>query len=332
MEKGWNGLPFRPVSQHYQKLFGEKVYKIPVAIVEDCPNRMGLKGMVTCVFCDQYGSAARSSALEMDLDDQIRQFREIFLRKYKAKSYLVYFQAYTNTFTKLSTLRSNFDRALAHEGIRGFVLGTRPDCLSAAVLDLWNEYSLKAYVGVELGVQSFFEDDLLFMKRGHTAADSLTAIEKISKKTAVDLGIHLIFGNPGETDERILETAKIVNDLPISNVKLHHLHVLKETTLQKIHAAGDFTPVDFETYARRVQIFLEHLSPRIFVHRLAAHSPRWDELIAPSWTADKMKTHQGLIDHLRAEGSYQSRSFKAQTERELNLQTSLREQALPASV
>lgn len=329
MERGWRGLPYRPISEHYKKIFAEKVYKIPVAIVEDCPNRMGLKGMETCVFCDQYGSAARESAFEMPLLEQIQKFRTIFLEKYKAKKYLVYFQAYTNTFTKLQTLKNNFDLALSQEGVVGFVLGTRPDCLSEGVLQTWNDYGLRSYVGVELGVQSFFEDDLLFMKRGHTAKQSLEAIDKISKRTNVDLGIHLIFGNPNETDERILQTAKIVNDLPVTNIKLHNLHVLKGTELETIYGRGEFSPVDFETYARRVQIFLENISPRFYIHRLAAYSPRWDELVAPSWTADKMKTHQGLIDCLRIEKSYQSRYFSPRNEMEKALQSELKTHAVP---
>ncbi len=330
MERGWNGLPFRPISQHYQNLFGEKVYKIPVAIVEDCPNRMGLKGMETCVFCDEYGSAARKSAFDMGLEEQITKFREIYLRKYKAKKYLVYFQAYTNTFTKLTALRQNFQTALSFEGVTGFVLGTRPDCLSEAVLQLWNEYTLQAYVGIELGVQSFYDDDLIFMKRGHTAKQSMDAIEKISKKTSVDLGIHLIFGNPDETDERIRETALRVNDLPISNVKLHNLHVLKGTELEQIYARGRFQPIEFENYVRRVQIFLEHLAPRISVHRLAAYSPRWDDLIAPAWTADKMKTHQGIVDALRLQKSYQSRFFLPLTPRDAELKKEIEFSSSPS--
>ena len=221
---------------------------------------------------------------------------------------MVYFQAYTNTFTKLSILRQNFETALSFPGVVGFVVGTRPDCLSEGVLKLWQEYHEKAFVAVELGVQSFFDDQLEFMRRGHSSADSLRAIEKISKNTTVDLGIHLMFGQPGETDEDILMTAKIINDLPIKNVKLHNLHVLKDTPLENIYAAGKFIPIEREAYARRVQIFIENLRPDIYIHRLAAYSSRWEELIAPKWTSDKMGTHQFMIDYLNANHSYQSKN------------------------
>ncbi len=329
MEKGWLGLPYHTISEHYNKLFGEKVYKIPVSVVDDCPNRRGLKGMQTCVFCDVWGSAANAESLSMELRTQIEKYQSQVSARYKAKAFLIYFQAYTNTFTKVSALRHNFDVALSYPWVKGFTVGTRPDCLSKAVLDLWQEYHEKSFVAVELGVQSFFNDQLEFMRRGHTAEASLEAIHKIAENTNVDLGIHLIFGNPGETDEHIIKTAEIVNTLPITNVKLHNLHVLKQTPLEEIYHRGEFAPIDRETYAHRVELFLQHLSPRFALHRLAAYSSRWEELVAPEWTKDKMGTHQYIIDHLRAKKSYQSQNYRAQNEEELSAQTFLQQKSVP---
>lgn len=329
MEKGWLGLPYHTISDHYNKLFGEKVYKIPVSVVDDCPNRRGLKGMQTCVFCDVWGSAANAESLSMELKTQIETYKERISRRYHAKAFLVYFQAYTNTFTKVSALRHNFDVALSYPWVKGFTVGTRPDCLSKSVLDLWQEFHEKSFVAVELGVQSFFNDQLDFMRRGHTAEASLEAIEKISKNTNVDLGIHLIFGNPGETDEHIIKTAEIVNTLPITNVKLHNLHVLRQTPLEELFSRGEFTPIDRDTYAHRVELFLQHLSPRLALHRLAAYSSRWDELIAPEWTKDKMGTHQFIIDYLRAHRAYQSQALQLQSEDERQLQDFLQKKSSP---
>lgn len=331
MEKGWLGLPYHTISEHYNKLFGEKVYKVPVSVVDDCPNRRGLKGMQTCVFCDVWGSAANAESLSMELRTQIETYQSKISARYKAKAFLIYFQAYTNTFTKVSALRHNFDVALSYPWVKGFTLGTRPDCLSKSVLDLWQEYHEKSFVAVELGVQSFFNDQLEFMRRGHTAEASLEAVHKIASNTKVDLGIHLIFGNPGETDEHIIKTAEIVNTLPITNVKLHNLHVLKQTPLEEMYHRGEFTPIDRETYARRVELFLQHLSPRFALHRLAAYSSRWEELVAPEWTKDKMGTHQYIIDYLRAHKAYQSQKYCAQTSEESAAQELLQKKSIPTS-
>lgn len=314
MEKGWPGLPYHSVSEHFRRIFNEKVYKIPVTVVDNCPNRMGLKGMQTCSFCDVWGSAAQAESFEMTLPQQIEKYHQTISKKYNAQQFLIYFQAYTNTFTKISALKENFDLALTYPFVKGFVLGTRPDCISESVLNLWQEYCQKSFVSVELGVQSFFNPHLEFMRRGHSAEDSLAAIQKIADRTSVDLGIHLIFGSPNETDDEIKKTAEICNDLPITNVKLHNMHVLKNTELEKWYHAGDFQPISLEDYSKKVQLFLSYLHPRIAVHRLAAYASRWEELVAPQWTADKMRPHQEIIDALRKNKIYQGCNLTAQSE------------------
>lgn len=307
MEKTISRLPYRPISEFYRLRFQEKVFKIPVSVVDDCPNRRGLKGMETCIFCDIWGSAANSDSQTMSLRQQIETYQISIGKKYNSKSFLVYFQAYTNSFEKIDTLRINFTTALSYPTVRGLVIGTRPDCLSPAVLKLWQEFHEKSFVAVELGVQSFNDEHLAFLKRGHTRKQSLVAIERIAKETKVDLGVHLMFGLPNEKEKEIIETAKIINDLPITNVKLHNLHVLTKTPLELLYHRREFFPIDRETYARRVQLFIEHLAPHIYIHRLSAFASRWQELVAPKWTSDKMGTHQFLIDHLNAQGSYQGK-------------------------
>lgn len=314
MEKGWSGLPYHTISEHFKRVFGEKVYKIPVTVVDNCPNRMGLKGMKTCSFCDVWGSAAHEESFKMGLNEQILKYHQQLNAKHRADKYLVYFQAYTNTFTKVSALRNNFELALGHPFVAGFVIGTRPDCLSESVLQLWQEYTQKCFVAVELGVQSFYNPHLEFMRRGHSAEDSLLAIDKIANRTSVDLGIHLIFGSPGETIDQVRETALRCNDLPITNVKLHNLHVLKNTELEKWYNEGSFQPIEFAEYSKKVETFLSHLHPRIAVHRLAAYASRWEELIAPQWTSHKMGAHQAIINSMRTNKIYQGCQLVAQTE------------------
>jgi uncharacterized protein len=330
MEKGWNGLPYYSISDRYKSVFGAKVYKIPVAVVDDCPNRLGLKGMQTCSFCDVWGSAARSEAFDLSLTDQIHKYRAHIKARFKASRFLVYFQAYTNSFAKINDLDKNFKEALScGDDISGFVIGTRPDCLSLSLFKLWQSYHEQKYVSVELGVQSFFDDELEFFRRGHKTAESLQAIKKIKELTTVDLGIHLIFGSPFETEERIIQSALICNDLPITNVKLHNLHVLKNTALETIYNKGEFAPISLETYSRRVQLFLEHLRPDIAIHRLSAFSSRPDELVAPQWTNHKMGTHQAIIDHLRKESSFQGRYYEPKNESEAVKKQEMRVQSSP---
>lgn len=302
----WNGKPYFPISEVYKKRFGTKVIKIPVSVAETCPNREGIRGMKTCIFCDVHGSFAYPDSQGDELRDQIVNHRAKLAARYNAAKFLVYFQAYTTTFKQLGVLKQGFETALSFDDVVGCVVGTRPDTLSEAVLKFWQEQAEKTYVSIELGVQSFDDDQLIWMRRGHTAAQSIKGIERVAK-AGLDTGIHLIFGWPTENEKQIIETAKLCNDLPITNVKLHNLHVLKQTPLEPMFNEGLFKPVELDLYSERVGIFLDHLSPRIAVHRLAALSTRREELIAPQWTADKMKTFQGIIDRVNARGSYQGR-------------------------
>jgi hypothetical protein len=169
------------------------------------------------------------------------------------------------------------------------------------------------------------------MRRGHSAEDSIEAIHKIADQTDVDLGIHLIFGNPGETDDEIIRTAELVNTLPITNVKLHNLHALKNTPLADMYHRGEFAPIDRETYSHRVKLFLQHLAPHIALHRLAAFASRWEELVAPAWTSDKMGTHQFIIDYLRRYKAHQSELFKTTDSETQTLIEVLRRKSRPTA-
>jgi radical SAM protein (TIGR01212 family) len=305
----WLGKPYYPISAVYKQRFGGKVVKIPVAIADNCPNRAGLKGMRTCIFCDDHGSFAYPESQGDELSQQLVRHREKVSQRFNATRFLVYFQAYTTTFGQLGRLRAGFDLALAQKDVAGLVVGTRPDCLSQGVLSAWKEYGERTYLAVELGVQSFDDEQLLWMRRGHDARQSIAGIERVARETGVEVGIHLIFGWPTESDKQLVETARLCNELPISSVKLHNLHVLKGTPLADLYARGAFEPLELDEYARRVSLFLESLSPRIAIHRLAALSSSWDELIAPAWTRHKMKSYQAIIDWMNARGARQGAKF-----------------------
>lgn len=301
-----DALPYNPISRFYRERFGAKVYKISVAVAETCPNREGINGMQTCNFCDQWGSAAYSENLNKPLLQQIEEVREVMRKKRGAEKFLVYFQAYTTTFSKARQLREQLHAALACEGVVGLVIGTRPDCLSQGFLETCQELAQKTFVAIELGVQTFDNEILKWMRRGHTAEESLAAVDKIAGYCPdVNLGVHLIFGAPGEDDAMAVKAAQIINGLPVHAVKIHHLHVLKNTPLAEEYARGEFTPLEREAYFQRCCVFLQNLRKDIAVHRLSAFSPRWEELVAPEWTAFKMKTYQDMLDYMRLREAYQ---------------------------
>ena len=118
-----------------------------------------------------------------------------------------------------------------------------------------------------------------------------------------------MFGLPEETEQELIETAQILNELPVNNVKLHNLHVLSNTPLALQYQLGKFQPVELDEYIHKVTLFLEHLSPDIAVQRLAAVASRWDELIAPAWTKEKMRPTQAIEDHLQEQDTWQGKAI-----------------------
>jgi radical SAM superfamily enzyme len=92
-------------------------------------------------------------------------------------------------------------------------------------------------------------------------------------------------------------------------VKLHNLHVLENTPLADDYRRGEYEPISLEEYAERVTIFLQHLNPEIYVHRLAAVASRGDEIVAPKWAALRMQTHQFILDHMKAKSARQGEFY-----------------------
>jgi uncharacterized protein len=261
--------------------------------------------MQTCIFCDEWGSAAYPEQRSQELGEQIRSKLSFLGERYNSRTFFVYFQAYTSSFLAVKRLRGHFETALSFPEVKGLIVGTRPDCVPPALIELGKEFSDRAHVSIELGVQTFSDPQLTFLRRGHTAAQAFETIHRIKRESSLDLGIHLIFGVPNETHATILETAQTVASLPIDHVKLHQLHVLKNTPLESLYQSGQFIPLTLEDYAERVSLFLQHIPRRIALQRLAAVASRWEELVAPEWTRHKMRSHQFIVDWMKARGQFQ---------------------------
>jgi len=303
------GKRYRPLSQDYYEKFGTKVYKVSVAVMDSCPNRKGINSMSVCIFCDEWGSAAYHQQIGQPIREQIQINKDAIRKRYGAEKFLIYFQAYTNSFGNFKDLESLYRIALNEKDVLGLVIGTRPDCLPKRILNIFEEIGKKSFISIELGLQSLNDEQLIFLSRGHDRKCSLRAINKIKKLNNVDLCVHLMFGLPKESDQQIIDTAKILSDLDVDGVKLHNLHVLRNTKLETMYRNDQFTPINLEEYTRKVTLFLENLSPKITVHRLTAVASRWEELISPHWTREKMRPSQHIEDNLKLKNTWQGRVF-----------------------
>lgn len=218
-------------------------------------------------------------------------------KRFKAEKFVAYFQSYTTTHQEIAEFKSRYDEAVAYPGVVRLAVGTRPDCLPDDVLELLSTYLDRVDVQLELGVQSLSDKVLDWFDRGHDASAAVEALERALRfsrqckergyERELDVSAHLIIGAPMETAEELVHMARELNRIGVHGVKLHHLHILKKTKLEKRFKAGEFSLLEMNDYFERVALFLRHLAPGIVIHRTHGLAPHPEELIGPDWSLQK---------------------------------------------
>lgn len=292
--------------QHFlNQHFPSKVQKISLNAGFTCPNRDGSKGFGGCTYCNNQTFNPDYCRTEKSITTQLEEGKHFFARKYPNMEYLAYFQAYTNTYGELERLRNLYEEALRVPGIKGLVIGTRPDCMPDELLDYLAELAKTTFVLVEYGVESTLDRTLAFINRGHDHACTVDAIRRTAAK-GIPTGVHLILGLPGESREDQIRHADELSRLPVQTVKLHQLQLIKGTKMAAQIAANPslvHIPEPLE-YVETVCDFLEHLRPDIAVERFASQSPP-ELLIAPNWGLKNYEFTHLVEKELRKRGTRQ---------------------------
>jgi radical SAM protein (TIGR01212 family) len=294
---------YNAFSDELKRIFGCRVHRVSVDAGFSCPNRDGSVGVGGCIYCGGAGSGAFGIERGIPISGQIEAGKEVMARKYKAKRFIAYFQSYSNTYASPERLRALYDQALAVEGVVGLIVGTRPDCLPDDVLDLLAGYAARTYFWLELGLQSPLDRTLELIGRGHDFATFENSV-KSCKKKGIRVCAHIILGLPGETREEMLATAGILNDLDVDGVKIHLLHVMRDTPLAELYSQGKVKLLDRDEYVGLVCDFLERLKPVIFIQRLTGDGGR-DHLIAPLWSLNKFEVLNAIDYELERRGTRQ---------------------------
>lgn len=294
---------YNTYSQHLEKLFGCKVYKITLDAGFSCPNRDGLISTGGCIFCDDSGSFSHAHDNLMPIQEQLETSIERVKKRFKAKKFISYFQAYTNTYAPVEKLKEVYDQAFCHPDVVGMSIGTRPDCVDEEKIDLMASYAEKYHVWVEYGLQSIHDKTLRFINRGHSSEDFIKAV-KMTQNKGINICTHVIIGLPGETKEDILETARVIGGLGINGVKIHLLCIMKDTKLEKKYNNGEIKLMNQDEYVEAVCDFMEVLPPEMTIHRLAGNGYR-EIRVAPGWLGDKFKILNLIDEEFKKRGSYQ---------------------------
>lgn len=278
-----NEKRYNDYSSWFRIKFEGKVQKISIDAGFTCPNRDGSRGVGGCTYCNNRSFNPDYCRIEENIAGQIRKGIQFFSGKYPTMRYLAYFQAYSNTYAPVEVLRQSYEEALRHPEVIGLVIATRPDCLSNEILNLLEEFSGRCYVAIELGIESFKDETLQKINRGHAVEESIAAIHKIAERK-IDNCVHLILGLPGESETDFISHANTLSGLSVHSVKLHQLQIHKGTrmALEYSNHPENFNLFEVDQYAHLVVNFLEHLSPHIIVQRFVSSAPA-GMVIAPNW-------------------------------------------------
>ena len=300
--------------QHMVQQHGERVHKIALDANFTCPNRDGAKGMGGCTFCNN-ASFSPNGRTPPTLSEQIKRGKKAIAKRTRARRFLAYFQAYTNTYADVADLAELYEEALSEPDMAGLSIGTRPDCVPDAVLDLLVSYQRRSLVvWLELGLQSAFDETLKRVNRGH----GLREYEKTviaARERGIPVCTHLIIGLPGETERHYHASLDTVLALGTDGLKIHPLHVVKNTVLAAEWRRGEYQPLEMADYIRIAADLIERTPPDIVYHRITGTASK-DILLAPSWCSQKWNILNGIELELKRRGHRQGEFAWPSTARE----------------
>jgi uncharacterized protein len=296
------------LGQFLRDRFGSKVWRVTVDAGFTCPNVDGSVAHGGCVYCDNRSFSPNRRLPHVSVRAQVERGVRILEKYYGANRFLVYFQAATNTYAPADKLRRLYDEALDHPQIVGLVIGTRPDCVPDEVLDLVQSYATNRYVSLELGLQTIHAKSLEWMNRGHDLSSFVDAVNRCRGR-GFEVGTHIILGLPHETPADMVATAETLAALPVDAVKIHNLHVVRDTPLEQMYREGQVRMLDLHEYVAVICDFLERLPPTMVIQRLSGDAPP-QYLVAPDWCLNKPALLTAIRQELTRRDSWQGRFYQ----------------------
>ncbi len=283
--------------------FGQKIFKVSINAGFTCPNIDGKVAYGGCTYCSKEGSGDFAGNPKDDLIKQFTNIKEMMHKKWHSAKYIGYFQAYTNTYAPLEILKEKYETILAQEDVVGLSISTRPDCLEDDVLEYLAELNERTNLWVELGLQTIHDKTAKIINRGHNYKTFLEGVEKLKSKN-IKTVVHIINGLPGEDYNMMMETAKAVADLDVHGIKIHLLHVIKNTPMAKMLEKNMMELMTQDDYVNLVCDQLEILPPEMIIHRLTGDGKK-EDLVGPLWSLKKWEVLNQIDDTLKARNSYQ---------------------------
>lgn len=306
-KKRWGERRYYSLDYELKNTFGEKVYKITLNGGMTCPNRDGRCGTGGCIFCSAKGSGDFAGSAALPIEAQLARGKKDLAQKRPIRSYIAYFQAFTNTYAPVDYLENIFSRAVRDPDVKVLSVATRPDCLGKDVLHLLEHLNRIKPVWVELGLQTIHPRTADYIRRGYPLEVFDKAVSDL-RTAGIRIIVHVILFLPGETEEMMMETIDYLNRTDIQGIKLQLLHILQGTDLALDYEKAPFYVPDMETYIRVLGRCVARLRPDISIHRLTGDGPK-ELLIAPLWTGAKRTVLNRFQQYLKENDIWQGKEY-----------------------
>ena len=280
--------------------FYSKVYKIPLDNHASCPNKI----TGGCIYCKD-NSKANITDNNLSLLIQYENEVKILNKKWPNAKHIIYLQTGTNTYMPINDFKKSIEPFLEIPNIVGISIATRSDALNDEYYDYFAYLSKKTFLTVELGLQSANDNTLKLINRGHNTQNFINAVYNLKQRNIFTV-VHIINGLPYETKEDMLDTVRLLNDLKIDGIKIHMLHILKGTPLEKLYYKKNFHILSKEEYIDIVISQLELLNEKIVIERITG-DPIKEHLIEPSWLTKKFIILNDIDKEMVKRNTYQGK-------------------------
>ena len=294
---------YHTLNYFYKNKFGIKVFKISLNGGFSCPNLDGTVGFGGCIYCSKSGSGEFGGNKDKSLTEQFYEMRDVVNKKHIPCKYIGYFQARTNTHADLETLKRKYEEVLSLPDVIGLNIATRCDAISDECLDYLTELNKKTFLTIELGLQTIHEKTSKLINRCHSLEQFDSMVKKLRERH-INVVVHIINGLPYETEGMMLDTIRHINTLDVQGIKIHMLHIIKDTPMEDLYLRECFHVLSKDEYIDIVIKQLEILDPKIIVNRITS-DPDKNTLLEPVWLTEKCQLLNDIDKEMTKRNTYQ---------------------------
>jgi len=298
---------YHTLNYFYKNKFGVKVFKVSLNGGFSCPNLDGKVGFGGCIYCSKSGSGEFGGDINKSLTEQFYEMKDVVNKKHIPCKYIGYFQARTNTYADIDTLKSKYEEVLSIPDVIGLNIATRCDAISDECLDYLTELNKRTFLTIELGLQTIHESTSKLINRCHSLEQFDLMVRKLRDRH-INVVVHIINGLPYENEEMMLDTVRHINILGVQGIKIHMLHIIKDTGMANLYLKENFHVLSKDEYIDIVIKQLEVLDPKIIVNRITS-DPDKNTLLEPTWLLDKCQLLNDIDKEMKKRDTYQGIKF-----------------------